>query len=325
MQWQIYSYPPWKELGNHYHREIVIHPVHINWPYTILQHIFTNLKVTTMLGRVAHRIKVDNDNNKIKGRPSQKKLHLLHHSNNENCKYLIYLLMNVHNPVLKTWDIIETDNTIFLNSSIWVGYQLHRIKHFIPTHLMDSYQLISKMADLYLIPPIVQVLTTDSATMYPNTKKGHGIGIGTKLFIENQSDLLIDLPVDDIMTFMSSVLINNIFYFGKTWWKHNNISSMWTPILISQKHHVSWINFVGEFISYVFIFHFLLSAWLGSNTIIHVIWNSWCIEKWRVVCVCECVLFFKIVHLVYVPWSHFLVWIMSLVLLSCGWIITPLQ
>ena len=145
--------------------------------------------------------------------------------------------MNTQNPILKTWDIIETDNTIFWDSSIWIEYQLHRIKHFIPTHLRDSYQMINKMGDLDLISTRVQVLTDDSATMDPNTPKHHGIGIGTKLFIENQSDLLTDLPVDDILTFMSLVLRNNIFCFGNTWRKQNSVSLTWTPFLIRQKNN----------------------------------------------------------------------------------------
>ena len=145
MQWQFHSYSQWQEIGNHDHREVMIHPIQINWPYYILQHLLTTLKVTTILGRGAHRIKVDIDNNKIQGRHSQKDLHLLHHPHNANRKNQIYLLMNVHNPVLKNWYIIETDNTIFQYSSIWVGYQLHRIKHFIPTHLRESYQLIIKI------------------------------------------------------------------------------------------------------------------------------------------------------------------------------------
>ena len=82
--------------------------------------------------------------------------------------------------------------------------------------------MINKMGDLDLISTRVQVLTDDSSTMDPNTPKHHGIGIGTKLFIGNKIDLLTDLPVDDILTFVSLVLRNNMFYFGNTWRKHNS-------------------------------------------------------------------------------------------------------
>ena len=44
----------------------------INWQSPVLQCLFTTIEVTTTVGRGAHMIKVDIDNNTIQGRPSKK-------------------------------------------------------------------------------------------------------------------------------------------------------------------------------------------------------------------------------------------------------------
>ena len=73
VKWKLHSYPPWQENRTHDHREATLCQMFVNWTPTRFQHLLTNLKITLMLGRSAHSIKVGIGNNKVQGQPSQKR------------------------------------------------------------------------------------------------------------------------------------------------------------------------------------------------------------------------------------------------------------
>jgi len=96
------------------------------------------------------------------------------------------------------------------------------------SHIKNSTTLISQLKQLPL-PTGAKIFTADAVSMYTNIDTTLGMDAIRQFLITNENDLTANFPVQLFLSILETVMRNNIFSFGETYWIQEAGTAMGTP------------------------------------------------------------------------------------------------
>ena len=113
--------------------------------------------------------------------------------------------------------------------STWIDNKLQPLKHFLPSYIKNSQDLLDIIDTLPPLPPNAKIVTTDAVSMYSNISTKEGIHNITTYLNKFSSESDRHFPIDLVCSLLEVVMQNNIFKFGTTWWQQLDGTAMGTP------------------------------------------------------------------------------------------------
>ena len=109
---------------------------------------------------------------------------------------------------------------IFMNFwSKWLDHYFQKLKHFVPTHISSTSQLLNWVRNIKDLPPYAFVFTADAGSMYNNIDTEQAIKyIGEWLDkISVHPDFSLNFPLEAVKSTVSTIIKNNVIEFGESW------------------------------------------------------------------------------------------------------------
>ena len=113
--------------------------------------------------------------------------------------------------------------------STWLDIKLQPFKHYLPSYIKNSQDLLDIIDTLPPLPPNAKIVTTDAVSMYSNIDTTEGKTVIQSYLNTFAHELDKHFPTDLVCHLLSIVMKTNIFKFGSTWWKQINGTAMGTP------------------------------------------------------------------------------------------------
>ena len=113
--------------------------------------------------------------------------------------------------------------------STWIDTKLQPLKHRLPSYIKNSQDLLNIIDKLPPLPHNARIVTTDATSMYTNISTEEGIDTIRKYLLAFAHEIRETMPIDLICNLLETVMTQNIFKFGNTWWKQKNGTAMGTP------------------------------------------------------------------------------------------------
>jgi len=111
---------------------------------------------------------------------------------------------------------------------MWLDFRMKQLLQFIPSYIKDSKSLISELKTLE-IPPGAKLFTADATAMYTNIDVDTGLLAFQTLFSTYKDLIPPTLPTEMFLYTLETVMKNNVFTFGDTFWLQLKGIAMGTP------------------------------------------------------------------------------------------------
>ena len=146
----------------------------------------------------------------------------------------LQMILKAHTKPEKWRPIICCTGTILHNLSQWLDFQFQCLKHWIPSYIKDSQDLIDKLSKLGWLPPNAKHFTADAVSMYTNINIEYAIAMIMAWF-HNQKhtkNLPPDFPLNEVIVAMALVMHDNLFEFGDVYKQQISGTAMGTSAVV---------------------------------------------------------------------------------------------
>lgn len=144
-----------------------------------------------------------------------------------------YILPKVHKTPWKTRPVVSCVGSFNEIASKWLDYKLSKVVKLCPSHIKDSYQVLTQLQQLGPLPPSARLFTTDAVSMYTNIDTDHGLETIEKWLELHHTEIIAEYPSFPfalIMELLRLVMKNNIFQFDDCWYHQQNGTAMGTSV-----------------------------------------------------------------------------------------------
>jgi hypothetical protein len=197
---------------------------------------------------------------------------------------IFYGMPKVHKNPLTFRPVVSCVNSFSSIFSNWLDYKMKDLLFLIPSYIKDSKHLLDEIKNLTL-PPNAKLFTADATAMYTNIDIKSGIITFEKLFDTYDNLIPKDFPRELFIKVLRTIMENNIFTFGDTYWLQTQGTAMGTPaaplysILTFGYHENTSIlpNFKSQLIYYKRFIDDIFGIWIEdtkSPSQSEHIWNN---------------------------------------------------
>jgi len=141
---------------------------------------------------------------------------------------IFYGLPKVHKNPISLRPVVSNTNSFLAIFSVWLDHKMKDLLPLVRSHIKNSTTLISQLKQLPL-PTGAKIFTADAVSMYTNIDTTLGIDAIRQFLITNENDLPTNFPVQLFLNILETVMRNNIFSFGETYWIQEAGTAMGTP------------------------------------------------------------------------------------------------
>jgi len=141
---------------------------------------------------------------------------------------IFYGMPKVHKKPMKLRPVVSCINSFSSIFSNWLDYRMKELLFLIPSYIKNSNQLLDELQVLKL-PPNAKLFTADATAMYTNIDTETGIQAFHKIFQLYNHLIPKDFPKDMFLRILRTVMENNVFKFGDTFWLQTQGTAMGTP------------------------------------------------------------------------------------------------
>ncbi len=142
---------------------------------------------------------------------------------------IFYGLPKVHKNPISLRPVVSNTNSFLAIFSVWLDHKMKDLLPLVRYHIKNSTTLISQLKQLPL-PAGVKIFTADAVSMYTNIDTTLGMDAIRQFLITNENDLPTNFPVQLFLSILETVMRNNIFSFGETYWIQEAGTAMGTPV-----------------------------------------------------------------------------------------------
>jgi hypothetical protein len=182
---------------------------------------------------------------------------------------LFYGLPKVHKSPVTLRPVVSCIGSFASIFSTWLDFKMKDMLPYINSYTKNSFSILEDLKDITL-PTGALLFTADATSMYTN--------ITTHIGLQNVKQLM-DLhlpnsyPKELVLNTLESIMNNNIFMFGDTFWLQTSGTAMGTPVACSYatisygNHENTQIlpNFKSNLFYYRRYIDDILGIWLPSN------------------------------------------------------------
>ena len=140
----------------------------------------------------------------------------------------LYGMPKLHKQPLKSRPVVSCVNSSPEFYSKWLDNKMEEMLCLTDFKLRDSYQVLEEVRRGNTFPPGTKLFTMDATAMYTNIPPDHGIEIMGKWIDEFGDELEPNFPRDLFLAVLETVLKNNVFQFGDTFWHQEKGTAMGT-------------------------------------------------------------------------------------------------
>ena len=188
----------------------------------------------------------------------------------------------VHKDPWKVRPIVCCRGTWINDWSKWLDYWLQKLKHYVPTYVKDSQQVLDEVKHLNL-PPGAKLFTCDANSMYNNIDTDHAIEVITWWLndLDANNKLGPIFPLEAILEAMTIIMKNNVFEFGDCYFLQllgtamgTSAAVMWATIYFAYHEVHTLIPNHGQHLFYFKRFiDDMFGIWIGNAT---THWSAFC-------------------------------------------------
>jgi hypothetical protein len=142
---------------------------------------------------------------------------------------IFYGLPKVHKNPISLRSVVSNTNSFLAIFSVWLDHIMKDLLPLVRSHIKNSTTLISQLKQLPL-PAGAKIFTADAVSMYTNIDTTLGMDAIRQFLITNENDLTANFPVQLFLSILETVMRNNIFSFGETYWIQEAGTAMGTPV-----------------------------------------------------------------------------------------------
>jgi hypothetical protein len=161
---------------------------------------------------------------------------------------IFYGLPKVHITPTTLTPVVSGTNSLLAFFSNWLEYKMKELLPFVQSYIKDSFTVITELKQLH-IPNEPQLFSEDASSMCTNIDTILGITALTNYINLYKERLPSCIPTELFIGILTTVMENNIFSFGDTFWLQTSGTAMGiTPsactyvmifFWLSQKHNHS--------------------------------------------------------------------------------------
>jgi hypothetical protein len=129
-----------------------------------------------------------------------------------------YIMPKVHKTPFGTRPVESCVGSFMEVASKWLDYQMKRLLPLSRTYIKDSKELHGDLMKLGKLPTNAKLFTADAVAMYPNIPIEHGIEVFETWFEKFADEIPDDFPKELFLKLLRTVMTENIFQFGDTFW-----------------------------------------------------------------------------------------------------------
>jgi hypothetical protein len=141
---------------------------------------------------------------------------------------IFYGMPKVHKTPMKLRPVVSCINSFCSIFSTWLDFKMKSLLPLIPSYIKNSSDLIMELKTLQL-PPSAKLFTADASSMYTNIDTASGIQAIHGLLETYHNCIPAGFPKEFFLTTLETVMNNNIFSFGNTFWQQLQGTAMGTP------------------------------------------------------------------------------------------------
>jgi len=153
----------------------------------------------------------------------------------------------VHKTPMTLHPVVSCINSFLSIFSNWLDFKMKDLLFLIPSYIKDSKSLLSEVQELR-IPSNAKLFTADATAMYSNIDTDTGVKAFENLFKVYKNHIPQNFPKELFLKVLRTVMDNNIFKFGDTFWLQTQGTAMGMPtappilyphLRLSRKHNHS--------------------------------------------------------------------------------------
>jgi hypothetical protein len=141
---------------------------------------------------------------------------------------IFYGMPKVHKTPMTLRPVVSCINSFLSIFSNWLDFKMKDLLFLIPSYIKDSKSLLSDLKGLR-IPSNAKLFTADATAMYSNIDTDTGVNAFVNLFNVYKNQIPQNFPKDLFLQVLRTVMDNNIFKFGDTFWLQTQGTAMGTP------------------------------------------------------------------------------------------------
>ncbi len=142
---------------------------------------------------------------------------------------LFYGLPKVHKNLVSLRPVVSCINSFASIFSTWLDFKMKDLLPYVKSYTKNSFAILEDLKNLTL-PPDAVLFTADASSMYTNITTSIGVNNVKQLM---DLHLPSNYPKELILTILTSIMDNNIFAFGNTFWLQTSGAAMGTPVACS--------------------------------------------------------------------------------------------
>ena len=153
--------------------------------------------------------------------------------NNPNLRIpQFYGMVKIHKNPWKLRPVVSCcGSALSAIASTWLDYHLQKLKNYVLSYIQDSKQLQDDL-QYGTISDNHKLFTCDAVSMYTNICPDHSVEIlkeWCETYKNEINQIKGNFPINLILIVLKTVMENNIFQFGNTWWLQKSGTAMGTP------------------------------------------------------------------------------------------------
>ncbi len=137
----------------------------------------------------------------------------------------------MHKKPWKTQPVVSTCGTYLHALKWWVDFHLKQLTSLVPTYIQDSHQLLEELKQLGTLPVTAWLFTADAVSMYTNIDSTHALQVLCNILQENENQLPMNFPGDNLMDALQIVTDNNVLSL-----EMSTSNSAWAQLWVLQLH-----------------------------------------------------------------------------------------
>ena len=145
----------------------------------------------------------------------------------------LYINPKIHKTPLKTRPIISYCGSLCEGLAQWTDLQLKKIIRHLPYVATSSTQVKEQLTGNYTVPETTRLFTLDAVSMYTNIHAGHALPEIADFLYHTEMGQNIkkeeEINVAALIFALETIMENNIFMFGDTYWIQTAGTAMGTP------------------------------------------------------------------------------------------------
>jgi len=142
---------------------------------------------------------------------------------------LFYGLPKVHKTPFTLRPVVSGTNGLLTVFSTWLDYKMKELLPMVQSYIKNSYKVIEDLTDM-IIPEKAKLFSADATSMYTNIDTDTGINAIKNFLSDNSESLPLNFPTNLFLQVLKTVMENNIFCFGDSYWLQLSGTAMGTPV-----------------------------------------------------------------------------------------------